>query len=172
MIKLPINLWLFIWLFLKQSKLIVIIYVCVAFFAGFMGPINSMLLKHIIDLLSKSHSQNIDLLFWPAVFLVLNFIILDNFTWRSIGYINYKYQAQIKNKIIRDTYEFILNSPQTFFHENFSGRISIHITTLSDNIIRILYPIATNFIRNFSLLFISIILVYHVNINFFYTMVL
>lgn len=74
MIKLPINLWLFIWLFLKQSKLIVIIYVCVAFFAGFMGPINSMLLKHIIDLLSKSHSQNIDLLFWPAVFRKRNIL--------------------------------------------------------------------------------------------------
>lgn len=65
-----------------------------------------------------------------------------------------------------------MNSSQRFFHENFSGRISNHITTLSDNVIRILYPISPNFIRNFSLLITSLFIVYHVNVYFFYTMVL
>lgn len=172
MTKLPKNLWLFIWNFLRAYKLIVVIYVCIAATAGFMGPINSILLKYIIDSLSKSYSQNLEILFLPAVLLILNFIVLDNFTWRSIGYINYKYQATVKNKIIHDTYESVLASPQTFFHDNFSGRIASHITTIADNVIRILYPITPNFIRNFSLLIVSLVLVFHVNINFFYTMVL
>lgn len=172
MSKLPKNLLLFIWNFLKPYKPIAVIYVFIAAIAGFMGPINSMLLKHIIDSLSISPSQNVQILFWPAIFLLLNFIILDNFTWRGVGTINYKYQPIIKNKIIHDTFKFVLDSPQTFFHDNFSGRIASHITTLADNIIRILYPILPNFIRNFSLLIVSLIIVYHVNINFFYTMVL
>lgn len=170
--KLPQNLWKFIWNFLKPYQIISLIYILISAAAGLMGPINSMLLKHIIDAISGSSSHDVPSIFWPSLFLVLNFIVLDNFTWRSIGYLNYKYQPIIKNKIIHDTFGFILNSSQRFFHENFSGRISNHITTLSDNVIRILYPILPNFIRNFSLLITSLFIVYYVNVYFFYTMVL
>lgn len=170
--ELPKKLRKFIWLFLKPYPSISFLYILISALAGLMGPINSMLLKHIINGLSSLSAHDVTVIFWPSFFLVVNFIVLDNFTWRSIGYLNYKYQPIIKNKIIHETFAYILNASQTFFHENFSGKMSSHITTLADNIIRILYPIFPNFMRNLSLFFVSLIIVYHVNIYFFYTMLL
>lgn len=124
----------------------------------------------MINLLSGSHMENISLLTWPAILLVVNFIVFDNFTWRSIGYLNYKFQPVIKNKIISETFEYILGSSQQFFHDNLSGRISNQINILADNIERILHRISIDFIRNFSLLLIAFFSMYYVNPKFFYTL--
>lgn len=78
--KLPQNLWKFIWNFLKPYQIISIIYILISAAAGLMGPINSMLLKHIIDAISRSQDQNVSVIFWPSLLLVFNFIVLDNFT--------------------------------------------------------------------------------------------
>lgn len=172
MTNLSNRLSFFIWKFLNPYKHIVILYISISILAGFMGPINSILLKNIIDTISKSSSNEIEIIFLPLIFLIINFIVLDNLTWRSISYINYKYQPLIKNKIIYDTFQFTLNSPQSFFQDNLSGRIANHINTLADNIVRLLYPIFPNFLRNFSLLIISLFIVYQVNISFFLTMIL
>jgi len=172
MTNLSNRLSFFIWKFLNPYKHIVILYISISILAGFMGPINSILLKNIIDTISKSSSNEIETIFLPLIFLIINFIVLDNLTWRSISYINYKYQPLIKNKIIYDTFQFTLNSPQSFFQDNLSGRIANHINTLADNIVRLLYPIFPNFLRNFSLLIISLFIVYQVNISFFLTMIL
>src|SRR3989338_5227626 len=166
------NLWSFIWQFLKPYKRVVLIYVCLAVCAGFWGPFNSILIKYMINTLSSSHSENIAKLSFPAVLLVLNFILFDNFTWRLIGYLNYKFQPAIKNKITSETFKFVLGSSQQFFQDNLSGRISSQISTLSENIVRILYPISPIFIRSISLLFIALVSMYYVNPNFFYTLAL
>ena len=101
---LPTKLRAFVWSFLKPYWHIVILYVVLAICAGFWSPFNSMLIKHIINLLSSSHTEDIALLKLPAILLVMNFIIFDNFTWRSIGYINCKFQPLIKNQIINKTF--------------------------------------------------------------------
>jgi ATP-binding cassette subfamily B protein len=169
---LPNNLYTFIWHFLKNYKGIVVIYVCIAMLAGCWGPFNSILIKYMINILSSTHNQNLSLLTWPAVLLVLNFIVFDNFTWRSIGYLNYKFQPVIKNQIITDVFRFILNYSNQFFHDNLSGRLSSQITALADNIERILHRIASDFIRGFSLLIIAFISTYYVNAIFFYVLAL
>lgn len=169
---LPQNLWSFIWYFLKPNKSIVVIYVCVAILAGFWGPFNSMLIKTMINFLTPTQIDSLSLLTLPAVLLVLNFIVFDNFTWRTIGYLNYKYQPVIKNKIIRETFNFVLGSSHQFFQDNLSGRISSQINTLADNIERILHNIAPDFIRAASLLLIAFITMYYVNPMFFYTLAL
>ncbi len=166
---LPANLWSFIWHFLKPYKRIVIIYVSIALLAGCWGPFNSLLIKYIINSLSSpSAIANLSSLYLPAAFLVINFIVFDNFTWRSIGYLNYKYQPIIKNQIISETFKYILGSSQQFFLENLSGRLASHITTLADNIERILHSIAANLIRGISLLLIALVSMYYVNSTFFY----
>jgi ATP-binding cassette subfamily B protein len=162
------NLWSFMGHFLKPYKSVCIVYVCIAMLAGCWGPFNSMLIKDMINVLSLSHAQDISLLSWPAVLLVLNFIVFDNFTWRSIGYLNYKFQPVIKNQIISDVFRFVLGSSHQFFHDTFSGRLSSQITTLADNNERILRNISANFIRGFSLLMIAFITMYSVNTMFFY----
>jgi ATP-binding cassette subfamily B protein len=164
------NLWSFVWHFLKPYKRTVVLYVCLSMFAGCWGPFNSMLIKYMINALHTSHSENIAFLTWPAALLVLNFIVFDNFTWRGIGYLNYKFQPVIKNKIISDTFRFVLGSSCQFFHDNLSGRISSRINTLADNVERILHRISEDFVRGFSLLLIAFASTYYVNPKFFYTL--
>ena len=162
------NLWSFIWHFLKPYKHIVLIYTCIALLAGCWGPFNSMLIKYMVNCLSSNQIGNVSALTWPGVLLVLNFIVFDNFTWRSIGYLNYKFQPVIKNKIISESFDFVLGSSHQFFNDNLSGRISSQINTLADNIERILHQISADFLRGFSLLIIALVSMYSVNPTFFY----
>lgn len=170
--QLPHTLPSFIWHFLRPYKNVCVVYVCLALLAGCWGPFNSMLIKYMINVLSSPQSANMSLLTWPAILLVLNFIVFDNFTWRSIGYLNYKFRPVIKIKIINETFKFVLGSSHQFFHDNLSGRLSNQITTLADNIERILYPIFANFLRGFSLLVVALISMYYVNPTFFYVLAL
>jgi ATP-binding cassette, subfamily B, bacterial len=162
----------FIWHFLRPYKTIVSLVVFLAILAGFWGPFNSMLLKHIINVLPELSTGNIAPLVWPATLILLNFIVFDNITWRLIGYINYKFQPVIKNQIIRETLNFVLGGSHQFFQDNLSGRISSQIITLADNIELILHRISFDFIRGVSLLVVSFIAAYSVNPAFFYTLLL
>ena len=167
---LPKNLRSFIWIFLKPHKKSVIIFISLGILAGLWGPLNSLTIKHIINTLSSNQQETILSLTYPAIFLVLNFIIFDNFTWRIMGYLSYKTQPIIKNQIISHTFRFVVGSSHHFFQDNFSGRISNQITTLADNIERILHKISENFIRGASMLVISLITMYFINIKFFWTL--
>ncbi|MES2212812.1 MAG: ABC transporter ATP-binding protein [Pseudomonadota bacterium] len=163
--KLPKKLWLFIGHFLKPYRSMVVLYVGLALLAGFWGPFNSMLIKSMINDLSVPHSSGC--LVWSAALLVLNFLIFDNFIWRSIAYINYKFQPLIKNKIISETFKYILFSSNQFFQNNLSGRISNQINSLADNVERILHNLSPDFLRGISMLIIAFASMYYVNPRFF-----
>jgi ATP-binding cassette subfamily B protein len=163
------NVWAFIGHFLRPYKGMVLFYIFLAICAGCWGPFNSILIKSMINI-NSSVAENVSLLIWPAILLVLNFIIFDNITWRSIGYLNCKYEPLIKNKIISETFSFVLGASHQFFQDNLSGRISNQITTLADNIERILHRIAADFIRGASLLLVAFISMYSVNPRFFWTL--
>lgn len=168
----PKNLSSFIWHFIKPYKLITIIFILLAILAGFWGPFNSMLIKYLINILPKSHILGVFSLSYPLLLIVLNFIVFDNITWRSIGYINYKLEPVIKNKIISEMLNSVLSSSHQFFQDNLSGRISSQIITLADNIELILHKISLDFIRGASMVVISLITAYYVNPMFFYTLFL
>ncbi len=157
---LPKTLFRFIWHFLRAYTTIVIIFILLAIGASFWGPFNSLLIKHIINLLPNLSPSNISPLFLPASLIVINFIVFDNFTWRGSGYIIYKYQGIIKNNIIKETLEQVLNNSHQFFQDNLAGRISSQIMTLADNIELILSKISADLIRGLSLFFVSFLLVF------------
>jgi ATP-binding cassette subfamily B protein len=161
--SLPRNLSSFIWHFLKPYKTIVLVFVCLGLLAGCWGPFNSMLIKHIVNVVSAPAAVNIAELAWPLGLLVLNFVIFDNVTWRGICYLQYKYQAQIKNQIISETFQYILGCSHQFFQDNLSGKIAKQIFTLGDNVERIINPISTNFLRGFALMVVALISFYYVN---------
>lgn len=169
-IQLPKALPSFIWHFLKPYKFIAVIFVSLPMLAGFWDPFNSILMKEIIDVLPQVHTGEVSLVIWPAGLIVLNFLVFDNLTWRSIGYINYKYQSVIKNKIIGETLGVVLGNSHQFFQDNLSGRIANQITTLAENIEIILHRISLEFIRGSSMVIISLITSYFVNPLFFYTL--
>lgn len=168
--ELPKNLSSFIWHFLKPYRSTAIVFILLLILAGFWGPFNSMLIKYLINILPKYNSLPIFSLSFPLLLIILNFIVFDNITWRSIGYINYKLEPVIKNKIISEMLNSVLASSHQFFQDNLSGRISNQIISLADNIELILHKISLDFIRGASLVVISLITAYYVNPMFFFTL--
>lgn len=166
--RLPNHLGSFIWHFLKPYRTIMVLFILFAVLAGFWGPLNSLLVKSFINTLTSKTSMDLSSLNWIAGLLVLNFIIFDNVTWRTLGFLNYKYEAVIKNQIISQTFEYVLGGSSQFFQDNLSGRISDQITTLAENVEIILHRVSVDFIRGASLLIVSFIMAYFVNVLFFY----
>jgi len=82
---LPKQVFPFIWHFLRSYKPVVIAFVLLSLCAGLWGPFNSLLIKHIINLLPSVVNGDISIIMVPATLIVANFIIFDNFTWRGFG---------------------------------------------------------------------------------------
>ncbi|HHT0594774.1 TPA: ABC transporter ATP-binding protein [Legionella anisa] len=170
--RLPEQLGSFMWHFLKPYRAVVILFILLALLAGFWGPLNSLLIKSFINTLAAKTNMDMSSLYWIAGLLVLNFIVFDNVTWRTLGYLNYRYEAVIKNQIISQTLEYVLGGSHQFFQDNLSGRIADQITTLADNLEIILHRVSVDFLRGTSLLVVSFITAYFVNPLFFYILFL
>ncbi len=170
--QLPKNLSSFIWHFLKHYKIAAVTYISLAACAGLWGTFNNILVKHVINSLPLVETGNASLLVLPAVLIVLNFIVFDNITWRSIGYMDYIYQPVITNRIITQTTDFVLSNSHQYFQDNLAGRISHQIIRLADNIEKILHQISRDLIRGGAVLIIAFITSYSVNPVFFYILLL
>ncbi|MHC0449589.1 MAG: ABC transporter ATP-binding protein [Candidatus Lariskella arthropodorum] len=169
---LPKTLFPFIWYFLREYQSIVLVFVLLVFAAGFWGPFNSILVKHVINLLPQVSDGDVSILYFPASLIVLNFIVFDNFTWRGVGYISYKYRGVIKTKIVKTTFEHVIDGSHQFFQDNLAGRLSNQITTLADSIEMILHRISVDFIRGTSLLLMSFVASFSVNPTFCYILLM
>lgn len=160
---LPKTLFQFIWHFLRSHKLIVMICIICNLTAGFWGPFNSMLIKHIIDLLPSVENGDVSILILPASLVPINFIIFDNITWRTWGYICDKYVPIIQNNIVSSMMDYCLLHSHGFYQNHLSGKISKQITNLVDGITEIITFCAANFLRGASLLLLIFGISYSVN---------
>lgn len=161
--SLPKTLFPFIWHFLKEHKMIVYMVVFLSIIAGFWGPFNSVLIKQLIDSLPSVNDGNVAVLAIPASLIVLNFIVFDNFTWRSVNYIWAKYVPVVQNKIIAVMLDYALSQSYGFYQNTLSGKVSKQITNLSDGVIDIITYKMTNFLRGGSLLLAAFAASYYVN---------
>jgi len=161
--SLPKTLFPFIWHFLQKHKMIVYMVVFLSIIAGFWGPFNSVLIKQLIDLLPSVNDGNVAVLAIPASLIVLNFIVFDNFTWRSVNYIWAKYVPVVQNKIIAVMLDYALSQSHGFYQNTLSGKVSKQITNLSDGVIDIITYKMTNFLRGGSLLLAAFAASYYVN---------
>lgn len=168
---LPKTLFPFIWHFIKSYKIAMFFFCALAILAGLWGPFNSLLMKHVIDVLPQVTPNTLSILTWPSVLFLLNIVFVDNVAWRGIAYIYYKYLAIIKNNIIKETLSHVLSESHAFFQETMSGRISSQIQTLASEIESIVYRVAVDFLRSIALFFIAFTTVYYVNPMFFYTLI-
>jgi ATP-binding cassette subfamily B protein len=160
---LPKTLFPFIWHFLQRHKMIVYMVVFLSIIAGFWGPFNSVLIKQLIDLLPSVNDGNVAVLAIPASLIVINFIVFDNFTWRSVNYIWAKYVPVVQNKIIAVMLDYALSQSHGFYQNTLSGKVSKQITNLSDGVIDIITYKMTNFLRGGSLLIAAFAASYYVN---------
>jgi len=166
----PQNLVLFIRYFLRPYKLFVIFFIFLAMVTGFWGPLNSFLIKTMIDTLNATlPDHGAASIMWLAVFFALNFEV-HNLCWRGMEYLNYKFQPVIKNQIISETFGYVSGASHQFFQDRLAGRISSQITTLADNIERIVHDISRHLIRCIVLLIVAFISMYQVHPSFFYVL--
>jgi len=166
-ILLPKTLFPFIWHFLQRHKRPVYIVIFLSIIAGFWGPLNSVLIKQLIDLLPSANGGNVAVLAIPASLIVLNFIVFDNFTWRSLNYIWAKYVPVVQNKIIALMLDYALSQSHGFYQNTLSCKVSKQITNLSDAVINIITYKMTNFLRGGSLLLAAFASSYYVNVVFY-----
>jgi ATP-binding cassette subfamily B protein len=157
------NLWAFIGYFLKDYKRFVIPFVGLALLSGFWAPLNSLFIKLLIDRLTLVPGEGATVqIVWPAVLFVVNFEV-HNLCWRGMGYINYKLQPLLKNRIISETVSRVHQHSHQFFQDRLAGRIAGNINTLADNIERIVHEISRQLLRTAVLVvgvFITLLLVH------------
>jgi ATP-binding cassette subfamily B protein len=165
---LPNKLMPFIWHFLKPYKYIAVLFILISMITGFWGPINSYLIKYIIDILNKTPpDEAISVVFWPAILFVINFEI-HNLCWRATSYINCKLQPVINNKVVSKTFEYIHKASHQFFQDNLAGRIASQVSILVDNMERIVHDISKHIARGVVLLIVAFIAMFSVHPEFFY----
>ncbi len=164
---LPRTLFPFIGYFLKGHKSAIVPYCLLAFAAGFWGPLNSLLLKQLINRLPAAAQEGVGLLWVPASLLVLNFIVLDNFTWRGATYIRYRFLPSLLSQIDSALLGYTLQHSYQFFQERMAGTLSKQFFQCVDGIEKILSSSLCNFLRASSLLLMAFICAFGVHPVFF-----
>lgn len=159
---LPQNLLPFIWRVLKPHKTIVALYVVLALTASVWGPINSVLVKKLINLLPTIKPGEMTGLLLPATLIIVN-IIINTIVWCGIKYILAKFVPIILNQVMADTMDYIINHSHQFYQNHLSGNLSKQIANLADGINLIITFIAVNFLSNSALILIAIVTSYYVS---------
>lgn len=156
------TLFPFVWSVIKEYKFAVTAYTILALTAGFWGPFNSMLIKELINLLPIA-ADNIFVLAFPASLVVINFIVFDNFPFRGITYIKYRYLPFILNKVDIIILDYTLQHSHQFFQERMAGTLSKQILHLIDGIEKIVFSSACFILKAIALLLMAFIFAYQVN---------
>jgi ATP-binding cassette, subfamily B, bacterial len=149
--------------FLREYKLAVFLYTVLSLAAGFWGPLNSILLKQLINLLPQVAGGDIQVLILPASLLVLNFIVFDNFTWRGIGYIKYRFLPCLLQAVDSTLLNYTLQHSYAFFQERMAGSLSKQVFHVIDGVEKIVASSASNLLRAASLLLVAFVFAYQVN---------
>lgn len=168
-IALPSGLFPFLWYFLRRHKVLVAFYVALPLLAGFGGPFNSRIIKWILDLLPTLRDRggdlgrDISLLMLPTSLLVLNFLMLDNVTWRGIGYMRARHIPGILNAMMGTLMGCALGKDTRFYQDTYAGSLSKQITHLVDGLEEILAGIMPHLFRGTSVLLVAVVLAHGVH---------
>jgi len=165
--KLSSSLWSYFRSLYKPYTFYIIFFIFFAVVLGLNGFVNSYLTKVIIDSLVDLNDKNLllEVIFWPAVFTVLNFEIYS-ISWRAVDYIRLKTSPMIKNNIISHAFDHIHNQSQSFFHNSLSGAILNNINILAENIEKITNTIVIRIIRGIVQVSVAFVSMYFVNYLF------
>lgn len=158
---LPVTPLPFIWFFFKRYKLSFFAFLVLQLGTGLWSPLNSLLVKWLINTLSEQGSAGqYQTILWPCSLILLNFIIFDNVVYRCADLFNYYHQSMIKNEITRTVLAELLSQPHDFFHQNLSGALARQVTTLTESIEIIAHKVGPQFIRGFALVIAALITSY------------
>ncbi|MCX6994358.1 MAG: ABC transporter ATP-binding protein [Chlamydiae bacterium] len=167
---LPNKIWPFVWHFLRGYKSLTIFYFTLAAVAGFWGPLNSLLLKRVINLLPTVTDGHISILIVPATLIVVNYLVIYNLSWRGIERIQAKFTPVILNCIIGESMDHVLGKSAQFYQQTLSGKTLKEITNLA-HLVDLLIRTGAYFPRYFSALLTATIASYFANPIFFFILV-
>ncbi|MCX6994359.1 MAG: ABC transporter ATP-binding protein, partial [Chlamydiae bacterium] len=128
---LPEKLFPFIWHFVREYKNIIIFYFTLNIVTGFWGPLNSLLIKHVINLLPNVTGSNSSILIKPASLIVVNLIVIYQLTRGMINYIENKFTPLIMNCVIGESLDHILQKSAQFYKKHLLGETLKDLTNLS-----------------------------------------
>ena len=158
----PNKVFPFIWYLLKDYKPYAFIYILLAVVAGFWGPINSYLLKWIVNLLPQA-SHDVSILILPASLIVANLVLCREIPWRGLTYIRYRCLPFVITKIGDVVLGQVLRHSYQFFQERMAGQLARSLTGLDHGIERFVNPIAFGIVWALSGLAIALVSSYLIN---------
>jgi ATP-binding cassette subfamily B protein len=160
------NFFAFLLSFLGSYKKVCFVYILCAISAGCWGPFNALLMKYLMNTLQQSHPDP-QVLLQLCTLIVLNFLVFDNVTWRTIGYIRYRYLPGLLVKIDKRLLEHLLAQSTQFNKEPFAGKLAKQISELITGIEKVIASCVPNFLRLIALLLFSLTLMSGLNAVFF-----
>lgn len=133
---LPDRLFPFIWRYLRNRKLYLTGFFCIALIWAINMTLSPYLLKVIIDS-SIQYSQNTSVMLVsiliPAI-LYVSMSIIINLTFRLHDYLNLRLYPEIKSSIGKDMYAFLLQHSYAFFQNNFAGSLTRKINDMATSV--------------------------------------
>ena len=111
--------------------------------------------------------NKLDSIFWPSIGFIAN-IELHNTCWRLMNCINYQIQPIIKNRIIQQTYDYVIRHSHQFFQDHMAGKIANNITTLAINVEQTVHDYSRHILRGLSMVVSTFFTLYYVHPYFFW----
>lgn len=171
-LPLPGTIVPFVWHFLKPYRGHAFCFLLCATASGLFNVFSSTLLKIIVDSLevalnTPTQPNRLNSIIWPGILFVVNFEV-HNTAWRLMNCINYKIQPLIKNAVIQQTFDYVIQHSHQFFQNHMAGKISNNINVLAMNIERGLHDVLRHIIRGAVLMCATFITLYCVHSYFFW----
>lgn len=163
---LPTTLGRFLAHFLRPYKWATVLLVLVSLLTGLWGPFNAWLNKYIVDAAHTASAGDVSFLMKAGLLWVANFLLFDIGTWWVAAQLHRKYQPLIKNKIISEVFSYTTRAPLGFFQDQLSGRLESQLTILGNTVERMLEGYIPDLLRSSSLLAITFITMWSVDIRF------
>lgn len=129
----PKKLGSFLWLFLKDYKFSLIIFVVASLINAIEFSLSPYLLKIIIDRVVATANNSalmLSLLLWPVIGYVSLAMIL-NVNWRLVDYTALRMIPNLKANISVSMFDYLSKHSYRYFSEEFSGNLSKKILDLS-----------------------------------------
>ena len=135
-LTLQITLAKFIWGYLKQKKLYLVLFLFIAIIWALEMSLSPYLFKIIIDIVSDSSGNNDELLTTLLIPVILynSMSLMSNINFRIYDYASLRLYPRLKADITKDMYSYLIKHSNSFFQNNFSGSVTKKIFDMVTNV--------------------------------------
>jgi len=158
--NLPNQLFLFIWHYLKNKKLYLLVFLLCGLLGAVEMTLSPYLLKVIIDAVAHYPENNalLNVILIPAIAYASLPMIL-NVCYRFNTYLCLRLYPAIKSAIYKDMFAYLMRHSHAFFQNHFTGNLTTKMSDMAENVEEVIkMPFELFFPRIFSIFIASITL--------------